>query len=335
MSSKRKTVPPPRPPRAIVLLGAQRFDPTLGATVAALGIDGPIATITAGWQERENEDSELHEHLRGRSVNLRLHQRAEDVFEKDPELAKLHHARQVILRHKQDFYRIRLQHELDANHVIRQRKAPPEILAEEETASIAAIRQLDEYHLSESARVQAEYEAEVRPFERASIAKHRREITQILSECPALAIAGGHVASLLNRLRLFGIERLIDGHAVLAWSAGAMAISERVVLFHDNPPQGPGAAEVLDHGLGLICGVVVLPHPETRLRLGDPERVSVLAQRFAPAMCLAFPAGAHVTYLKGMPERPFSVLVLHEDGTRSALQEGQQQAQADGQEGKA
>ena len=48
-----------------------------------------------------------------------------------------------------------------------------------------------------------------------------------------------------------------------------MAISERVVLFHDSPPQGPGAAEVLDAGLGLVGDVVVLPQPEFRLRLDD------------------------------------------------------------------
>jgi hypothetical protein len=37
-------------PRAVVLLGAQRFDPSLGAAVAELGLKGRIATITAGWQ---------------------------------------------------------------------------------------------------------------------------------------------------------------------------------------------------------------------------------------------------------------------------------------------
>ena len=40
---------PPSP--AVVLLGAQRFDPSLGAAVSELGVTGRIATITAGWQE--------------------------------------------------------------------------------------------------------------------------------------------------------------------------------------------------------------------------------------------------------------------------------------------
>jgi hypothetical protein len=312
--SEDKTPPP------IVILGAQRFEPNLGSTLAALGIDGPVATVTAGWQEREREDEELHEHLGKRTLNLHLHRRAEEVFARDAELAKKHRHKQEILRHKQDFYRIRLEHELEANHVIRQRKAPPEILAEEQAASIDAIRQLDEYHLGQCARVHAEFEAEYRPLERTSVAAHRKRIAKILKECVALAIAGGHVATLLNRLRLFGVAELLSGQAILAWSAGAMAISDRVVLFHDSPPQGPGAAEVLDRGLGLCPSVVPLPQPETRLRLSDPERVSVLARRFAPASCLALPARAHVTWDGNRWLRPWQVTVLSPDGSCARLE---------------
>jgi len=302
-------------PRAIVLLGAQRFDPTLGSTVDALGVQGPIAIITAGWQEREAEDSELHEHLGGRTVNLRLHLRADEVFKRDPELARVHRARQSVLRHKQDFYRIRLEHALEANHVIRQRKAPPAILAEEQNASIEAIRQLDEHHLAQCCRVNEEFDAELKTNERPWVQRHRRELGKILERCAALCIAGGHVASLLNRLRLFGIVELLGDQPIFAWSGGAMAISDRVMLFHDNPPQGPGASEVLDRGLGLCPGVVVLPQPETRLRLEDPERVAVLARRASPALALAFPARSHVTWRDGSFERASDVIQLHEDGT--------------------
>lgn len=302
-------------PSPIVLLGAQRFDPTLGVTVEALDLRaGRIAVITAGWQERESEDADLAEHLGERTVNLRLHRRAEEVFQNDKELASAHRRRQSLLRHKQDFYRIRLEHALEANHVIRQRTAPPEILAEEQEASLGAIRLLDEYHLAQCRRVHEDFEAETNLSERPWIVRHRRQLAHVLGECVAVAIAGGHVATLLNRLRLFGIRELVADKPVFAWSAGAMAIAERVVLFHDSPPQGPGASEVLDRGLGLVRGVVVLPQPETRLRLNDPERVSVLARRFAPARCLAFPARAHLTVQGGALERPSDVLWLREDG---------------------
>ena len=100
----------PRP--AVVLLGAQRFDPSLGAAVSELGVTGRIAIITAGWQEREAEDEELSAHLGGRTVNLRLHARSDELFREDPALRDAHRERQASLRHRQDFYRIRLEHEL-------------------------------------------------------------------------------------------------------------------------------------------------------------------------------------------------------------------------------
>lgn len=303
----------------MVLLGPQRFEPTLGATLRALGIEGKLATVTAGWQEREEEDADLHEHLQGASVNLRLYARAEEVWKADPELHAEHKKRQEFLRHKQDFYRIRLEHELDAAHVIAQRKAPAEILAAEQEASIDAIRDLDDYHLAQCARVRETFELRVRPLERDVVRRHRDELRAILDGCVGLALAGGQVATLLNRLELFGLDDLLGDKPVFAWSAGAMVACERVVLFHDDPPQGPGAAEVLDRGLGLCRGVVPFPAPEQRLRLDDPERVSRMARRMAPAVCLALPARAHVTWGGGILQRPFKVIRMQTDGTTEEL----------------
>lgn len=309
----------PRPPRAIVLLGAQRYDPTLSAVAALHDIDGPIATITAGWQERESDDQDLHEHLGRRSVNLHLYERAADVFRSDPELHAAHRKRQEVLRHKQDFYRIRLEAELEAARIIRTRAAPADILAEEHAASIDSIRDLDAWHLQQCARVRAEFDEEWRPFERRALARHRREIEQVLAGCQALAIAGGHVAVLLNRLMFFGIAGLLDGHAVFAWTAGAMAVCERVVLFHDAPPQGPGAAEVLDVGMGLVPRVVALPHPESRLLLDDSGRVATMARRFKPAACVALPARTHVIWRDDRLTLGPDVTVLGADGVPTTM----------------
>lgn len=308
--------------RTVVLLGAQRFDATLGSVVKELEVKGPIALITAGWQDREADDGALKSHLGCEAVNLRLYQRAEEVFAQDEELAKTHRAQQAKLRHKQDFYRIRLEHALDANYMIRQREAPPDVLEEEEAASLAAIRSLDAYHLAQCARVHAALDEATRLEERPSVVAHRRALREIMKRCRALCIAGGHVATLLNRLRLFGIADMLEDHVIFAWSAGAMTLTERVVLFHDSPPQGPGASEILDEGLGIVKGVVVLPHPETRLRLHDPARVSILARRFAPATCLAFPEGAHVTVQGGRGLRPKDVQHLMPDGTCTPFAEG-------------
>ena len=101
---------------------------------------------------------------------------------------------------------------------------------------------------------------------------------------------------MLNRMRLFGLDRLLDEHVVIAWSAGAMAISDQVVLFHDHPPQGSGNAEIADLGLGLVSGIVPLPHASTRLALNDEQRVSLFARRFAPARSVTLDAGATLVW---------------------------------------
>src|SRR5438270_554341 len=135
----------PGSPSAVVLLGAQRFDPTLAAALSRQYVTGRVALITAGWQELESEDEELREHLKPReTVNLMLHARGEEVFRDDPELRAAHRARQDALRHRQDFYRIRVEHALEAERIIRKRPAPPDIAVEQRQASVDAIRELEE-----------------------------------------------------------------------------------------------------------------------------------------------------------------------------------------------
>ena len=73
----------------IVLLGPQRR-PTLEGVVRSLGLGpglaGPVATITAGWQEREPDDALLADLLgEAEAVNLALYRRWLDVQDRDPE----------------------------------------------------------------------------------------------------------------------------------------------------------------------------------------------------------------------------------------------------------
>ena len=71
-----------------VLLGPQRFLTTAGAVIDSLGVDGPVATITAGWEDREGDDSELSTVLVHRDRNLRLYRRLADVLETDTRFAE-------------------------------------------------------------------------------------------------------------------------------------------------------------------------------------------------------------------------------------------------------
>lgn len=275
----------------IVLLGPQRLRPILDRVVADQGIKGKIATITAGWQEREAEDDELAEHLSGRTVNLRLHARAEEVFEADREFAAAYRERQDSLKRAQELYRLRLNHAMAAVRDLMGRNGKATWLEVEQDSAFEAVRRLDDGHLERVREVHAEFAKKWSPGKRPALRKHRRELAKVLGGCEAVAVAGGHVAVLLNRMRLFGIDSLIDELPVLAWSAGAMALGGRVVLFHDSPPQGFGNAEVLEAGLGLYRRIIAMPHARHRLRIGDPRRVTELARRFAPRVCVPLDDG--------------------------------------------
>ena len=272
----------------VVLLGPQRLHPTLNLAVASIGVQGRIAAITAGWEERESEDQELSAHLGGRTINLRLWERASDVAQRDPELLRGWRARIDTLREIHDIYKLRLGHEMECARELLQReeKDPTrELVVAECEGAIDAVRRLDAFHLERIRAVHEEFAELWRPHERDSVARHRREIAGILHEVECLCVAGGHVARLLDHLRLFGIFGLVPEMPVIAWSAGSMALGDRVVLFHDAPPQGPGNAEVFEVGIGLYRGLVPLPHASKRLKLGDPLRVKLMARRFRPAIC--------------------------------------------------
>ena len=287
----------PAPPT--VLLGPQRFSPTLASVVRSLGIGGEIAAVTAGWQEREEEDAELRDHLQGHgcaTVNLMLHARGEQAFAEDPALRAAHGLRQERLRQLQEVYHLRLLHLVDAAKEAFESRGDGWLLDPERDDAIEAIRRLDEHHMARVQGVHAVFDGTWRPAERPAFVRHRSEIASILGRVSALAIAGGHVAVLLNRLRMFGVLESASRLPVIAWSAGAMVLAERIVLFHDAPAQGPGAAEVLGPGYSRVPGIVPLPHARRRLALDDPMRVAVFARRFAPSVLVALDPGARVDW---------------------------------------
>jgi len=222
---------------------------------------------------------------------LRLYARAENVMRRDPELAAAHHRRQDILKRLQGLYDVRLRHAMAACEALLREPGEDVALERARGEAIEAVRELDRRHLERVREVHEEFAARFSPLGRPAVAEERERIAAVVRESGATAIAGGHIAVLLNRLALFGLGELLDGRAVVAWSAGAMAVSERIVLFHDRPPHGPGWAEVLEHGLGLAPGIVPFPHAKRRLDLENRFRVMLAARRFAPAQCLALDEG--------------------------------------------
>ena len=276
----------------VVVLGPQRHVVTVTEELNRLGVSGSIATITAGWQEREAEDDELSAALGNRAVNLRLHARTDDVFAQDRQLFAAHRRRQDNLRQLQDIYRMRLDHLMASASMLMTRTGSAEIVEPERADTIEQLRALDAHHLRRIRDIHDRFENEELPGERRALAQHRAEVQGMLAECEAVAIAGGNVSTLVGRMRLLDVASGMTDKPILAWSAGAMVLTDRIVAFHDRPPEGAGNAEILDVGLGLAPGIVALPHATNRLKLDDAPRMALFSRRFAPADCVCLDAGS-------------------------------------------
>lgn len=256
-----------------------------------LDVDGPVAAINAGWQERESDDGELLSLVGGRGLNLRLHARWLEVLAHDPEYARAEREHRTVLDETQQLYRLQLDYAVRATYEIAQRSdGHPRVQSGALDDALSVVRQTDELHLGRVQELRDAFEAAWLLGEREVIAKHRHEVRSALEGAVCLCIAGGHVGDLLHVLRLFDVDATLPPHLV-AWSAGAMTLTERIVLFHDFAAQGEAPSEVLDAGLGVVTGIVALPHARRRLRVNDPLRMSILERRFEPATCLRLDEG--------------------------------------------
>jgi hypothetical protein len=285
---------------------------------ASLGLVGPIATITAGWQEREPDDGALSEQLGSRDVNLSLYGRWLDVQDRNPDFAAAERQLRGALEEVQEIYLLRLDHALQAVYAIQRRSGPDRLRADALAEALAAVRELDATHLHRVSDVRGEFYQAWQPHDRPVIAEHRAAVARLLGEAAALVIAGGHVGVLGHTLQLFDVAP--PPHSpVIAWSAGAMALTDRIVLFHDRSPQGSGHPEVFGQGLGVLHGVVALPHARARLLLDDTPRMAVFARRFAPARCVLLENGTRVD-TDGDGTCPPGTRVLTGDGRAAALE---------------
>lgn len=299
----------------LVLLGPQRQKQNVAAVTADLGLEGPFAVITAGWQEREAEDDTLADLLDAELVNLALHRRGETLFREDPDFRDAHRTHMEQVKRLQDSYRVRLACYIDAiQALLANQKLPEDIQTDEVEAAYQVVRDLDQRHITRIAELHEQFHNEWPIDQRPATIHHFNELGEQLDKCSAVIIAGGHVAVLLNRLRLFRMAPLLAEKPVIAWSAGAMCLGHQVVLFHDDPPQGKGYAEMFETGLGLYNGVLALPHASNRLLLDDPKRVSLFARRFKDSRCLTMDDGARIDFHDGQLTATQGVKVLEHSG---------------------
>ena len=298
----------------ITLLGPQRRVAAARAAVADLMPEGPIATVNAGWQEREKDSAELSDVLGGRMVNLELYRRWQDIVAADGHYALTERRLTALLAEIQAVYALRLNHTMASLEAVSRRGEIPAVQTVAVQDTIRTLQELDRWHLDVVTETRHEFFAAVRLGERDSVQRHRREIAELVGECSGMVFAGGHVGVLLHVLHVFDLSRVIRT-PVIAWSAGAMALSDRVVLFHDHAAGGDRYAEMYAEGLGVYPDVLPFPHARRRLRLDDASRLGQMALRFQPRICLLLDDGARVDVRDDAPLPPGARCLSRAGGT--------------------
>lgn len=303
------TVAPP----VRILLGPQSPAHNVGAAASRLP-EGPLAVISAGWQEAEGDLDELAA-LVGRPLeDLRLYGRVEEVTAQDEALVDAIRERQDLLVDLQRLYRLRLKQLAVAARRVIEAQGDADLLMAEQRHAIAQLRALDRHHLHRSQSIWSRFHATYNTASHPLLARHARELQEVLQRCAGVIITGGNVAVLINRMRLLGVGDMLGDRHIVAWSAGAMALTERIVLFHDRSPEGRRDAEVLGAGCGIVPGYVVLPDANRRLRTRDRLRVGLMSRRFAPDVCVALDSGTEIAVVDTAMRSAAGARQLRHDG---------------------
>ena len=302
-----------------LLLGPLLPQPNLSEAIAKVSPRGPIVCITAGWRDSEGDLDELREQAGHPLEDLRLYHRAEDIFAREPELHALQRLRQDQLLELQRLYRLRLKSTMQAARDMLASDEDPALLRLEQRAAIAQVRALDRHHLGRIAAIHREFDRRRAGLQVPLATAQRDAVHERVAQAGLVLIAGGHVAVLLNRIRLFRLGALLAQKPVIAWSAGAMVLGERIVLFHDDAPQGERDAEVLDAGLDIIPGIIPLPHARSRLDWSKPARMALFSRRFAPAVCCTLDNGSILCWQGGRLRSATGSSSITRSGGKKAL----------------
>jgi hypothetical protein len=271
------------------------------------GRSGTVVVLSAGWRADETDDEPLRRHLGPDVAVLPIYTWFEVVMRELPELRADYRTRQDELARLRRLHRLRLNAALESWGAVRDdRKVGDDPLADAALAqALEDIRQVDRQLLESASGIIGSHQLASQPWDAHPVVLRLKERAhQLLREARAVVITGGHVAVLLNRLQFFGVDLVLRelhhaGTPILAWSAGSMVLTERIVLFYDDPPDGQAYPELLDRGFGLVDNLVLLPHARQRLRLDDRRRVALMAARFAPAVCLGLDNGSALQLRRG------------------------------------
>lgn len=286
-----------------IALGPQRPVPTVPELLGEIPGDGPVVAISAGWRLDEVEQPKVLEQLGVDVTHLPLYRWYEQIKRAELTVHREHADRQARVRAAKRHYQVRMSHALAA---YREVVAEPVDDADiQERAELAALSHLREVDRTYGSQVDGFLRAGERDAWEGDVAAtgHAHARNAILG-ARAVLVAGGHVGVLHTRMHFFGLPGILTeaveaGTALIAWSAGAMALSDRIVLYDDESPSGSADPELFGNGFGLLPGAVFLPYASQRLDLEDGDRVARFARRFGPTPCIGLEPGAAVEFVDG------------------------------------
>ena len=286
----------------IYILGPQSPTANLPEAIQRFAPEGPLALISAGWRHGENEHAALNRDLKRPIELLPLYSWFDELGSIEPELSQRSKTRQHQIKAYKNAYRLQLHAALGLwTRMQELAEHNPEVHDADVQDALGFVKQIDERAIERLNTIRADFSDLETPWLHPSVQPMYEQIKSTLDKSSALLIAGGHVALLRNRMYFFGLHQLIQeflaaGKPVFAWSAGAMAITNRIILYYDDPPFGKGIPEVLDTGIGNVPHLILLPHAKTRLRVDNQHRIQQFAQRFAPDICLTLENGALLSW---------------------------------------
>ncbi len=161
-------------------------------------------------------------------------------------------------------------------------------------------------------------EIEQRAFDASGLAYHpawraaQARLERRILEANTIMLFGGRLDRLLDALRFFRLrdalgEALRRGAQIVAMSAGAMVLCERVIIYDDLAATRRDF-QLYDRGLALVRDIQLFPHCTERIQTDDPDNLAYLARRFRHHACV------------GLNQRSF---LLFEPGSRRATSTGE------------
>lgn len=159
-------------------------------------------------------------------------------------------------------------------------------------------------------------EIEQRAFDASGLAYHpawraaQARLERRILDANTIVLFGGKLDRLLDALRFFRLrdvlaEALRRGTQIVAMSAGAMVLCERVIIYDDHAATRRDF-QLYDRGLALVRDIQLFPHCTERIQTDDPDNLAYLARRFRHHACVGLNQRSFLLFEPG-PRRATSI----------------------------